>query len=155
MRINAKVLRALEGHAARKTQRTAHSSFQHLPGRGEAPNAALGAAGEELAARYIADLGWRIVDRNVRIGHCEIDIVARDGEELVFVEVRTRRDNPVAAPEETVGPAKLEKLCRAASLWTQKMNYGGFWRVDLIAVTVSGSGEMKPEHIKSITEPTA
>ena len=84
---------------------------------------------------------------------CEIDIIARDGDELVFAEVRARRANPIAAPEETVGPVKLERLTRAAELWTQKANYMGFWRIDLVAVTLYDGGEMNIELIKNITEP--
>ena len=91
--------------------------------------------------------------RNVRVGHCEIDIIARDGDELVFAEVRARRANPIAAPEDTVGPVKLERLTRAAELWTQKANYMGFWRIDLVAVTLYDDGEMNIELVKSITEP--
>ena len=108
---------------------------------------------EETAARYLAGLGYTILHRNVRVGHCEIDVIASDGDELVFAEVRTRRDNPVSAPEDSVGPVKLERLVRAAALWTQNMNYDGFWRIDLVAITSLENGEMKLEHIKNITEP--
>lgn len=152
MRIDAKVRRALEKSVAHQTRPVSGGAGLREKG-GKAAHLAFGAAGEELAARYLAGLGYRIIDRNVRVGHCEIDLIARDGEELVFAEVRARRDNPVAAPEDTVGPVKLERLVRAASLWTQRMNYEGFWRIDLIAVTSFDGGEMKLEHIKSITEP--
>lgn len=121
--------------------------------RRKAAHLAFGAAGEELARRYLAELGYRIVGVNVRVGHCEIDVIASDGDELVFAEVRTRRDNPVSAPEDSVGPVKLERLVRAAALWTQNMNYDGFWRIDLVAITSLENGEMKLEHIKNITEP--
>ena len=70
------------------------------------------------------------------------------------VEFMGHRDtNPVAAPEDTVGPVKLERLTRAAELWTQKANYMGFWRIDLVAVTLYDGGEMNIELIKNITEP--
>ena len=144
MRINAKVMRALEKSVARENCGAARAA--------EKPRA-FGAAGEEAAARYLAGLGYTILHRNVRVGHCEIDIIARDGDELVFAEVRARRANPVAAPEDTVGPVKLERLTRAAELWTQDANYMGFWRIDLVAVTLYDGGEMNIELIKSITEP--
>lgn len=153
MKINAKVMRALERAAARED-----SWSKSMPGRpretaGRPAHLVFGAAAEEAAARYLAGLGYEILDRNVRVGHCEIDIIARDGDELVFAEVRARRANPVAAPEDTVGPVKLERLTRAAELWTQNANYLGFWRIDLAAVTLRDGGEMNIELIKSITEP--
>lgn len=153
MRIDAKVLRALEKSSARETRPAPCAAADSRANGEKAAHLAFGAAGEEIARRYLAELGYRIVDVNVRVGHCEIDVIARDGDELVFAEVRTRRDNPVAAPEDSVGPVKLERLMRAAALWTQNMNYDGFWRIDLVAITSLENGEMKLEHIKNITEP--
>ena len=113
----------------------------------------VGMDGESAARDYLTGIGARILDTNVKLSGGEIDIIARDGDELVFAEVRARRANPVAAPEDTVGPVKLERLTRAAELWTQKANYMGFWRIDLVAVTLYDGGEMNIELIKNITEP--
>lgn len=113
---------------------------------------AIGIAGEDIAVRYLADQGMKIVDRNVRVGRLEIDIIAKDGDELVFAEVRTRNANSVAAPEDTVGPSKLAKLVNAASLWTDFLNYDGFWRIDLVAVNVEGE-TASVEYFRDITEP--
>ncbi len=71
----------------------------------------LGARGERLAARYLKRQGLRVLARNVRAGGGELDLIARDGETLVFVEVKTRRGGD---PAEAVTPAKQEKLTRAA-----------------------------------------
>lgn len=153
MRLNAKVVRALEKSLSRENYCAPHAAGMPRAAGGRAAHLAFGAAGEEAAARYLAGLGYTILHRNVRVGHCEIDIIARDGDELVFAEVRARRANPVAAPEDTVGPVKLERLTRAAELWTQNANYMGFWRIDLVAVTLYDGGEMNIELIKNITEP--
>lgn len=153
MKINAKVMRALEKSAAREAGGERRITERQSETAGRPAHLVFGAAAEEAAARYLAGLGYKIFDRNVRVGHCEIDIIARDGDELVFAEVRARRANPVAAPEDTVGPVKLERLTRAAELWTQNANYLGFWRIDLVAVTLYDGGEMNIELIKNITEP--
>ena len=151
MRINAKVMRALEKSVARENCGAARCG-KTARNEGTARASGLRRRGGGTAARYLAGLGYTILHRNVRVGRCEIDIIARDGDELVFAEVRARRANPVAAPEDTVGPVKLERLTRAAELWTQDANYMGFWRIDLVAVTLYDGGEMNIELIKSITE---
>ena len=126
MRINAKVMRALEKSVARENYGAARAAEKPRETKERPAHLAFGAAAEETAARYLAGLGYTILHRNVRVGHCEIDIV---------------------------GPVKLERLTRAAELWTQNANYMGFWRIDLVAVTLYDGGEMNIELIKSITEP--
>jgi putative endonuclease len=74
---------------------------------------ALGDKGENVAARYLRNQGYRIIERNVRSDAGEIDIVARDGKVLVFVEVKTRAyDDPT--PEDQVNLDKQRRLTRAA-----------------------------------------
>ena len=80
----------------------------------------LGAQGEALAARYLQRKGYRIIERGVRTGRGEIDLVARHGQTLVFVEVKTRRSlcagNPVLAVDET----KQRRLARLALDYCQQ-----------------------------------
>ncbi|MDH3211019.1 MAG: YraN family protein [Myxococcales bacterium] len=78
---------------------------------------ALGAAGEVRAAAYLAQRGYRIVDRNVRAGGVEIDIVARRGRLVVFAEVKTRRSRALGAPEAAVDAHRQARLVRAAAAW--------------------------------------
>lgn len=73
-----------------------------------------GAEGEALAARYLEQLGYTILQYNYRYGRGEIDLVAREGIELVFVEVKARRSTRMGDPEEAVTPAKQEKIRRVA-----------------------------------------
>jgi putative endonuclease len=71
----------------------------------------LGSRGERAAARYLRGQGLRVLARNVRAGGGELDLIARDGDTLVFVEVKTRRGGD---PAEAVTPAKQATLTRAA-----------------------------------------
>src|ERR1051325_1044307 len=71
--------------------------------------------GEEHAAKHVASLGYRIVKRNFVFGKVgEIDIVAMDGDELVFIEVKTRSDYSFGSPEASINPRKQAQLKRVA-----------------------------------------
>ncbi len=111
-----------------------------------------GKYGEEKAADYLTHIGYRIIAKNVSCRHGEIDIIANDGDEIVFVEVRTRSFGWLMPPECTVGPEKIKKLKKAARIWTENRKYTGFWRIDLIAITLKEGRGPSIEHIKNITE---
>ena len=111
-----------------------------------------GAEGEQFAADYLAEKGYRLLARNVRYRFGEIDIIAKDGDEIVFAEVRTRSIGCILPADRTVGPDKLKKLLKAAKMWIEEKNYDGFWRIDLIAITIDACGNRTVEHIKEITE---
>ena len=74
----------------------------------------IGDLGEKAAEEMLAALGYRIVARKHRCPRGEVDLVAEQGDLLVFVEVRTRASVVFGAPEETVGAAKQQRLVRAA-----------------------------------------
>ena len=76
-----------------------------------------GRAAEEAAARYLTQSGWRLLGRNVRIGRGELDIVARRGPVLAFIEVKARRTRTCGAPEDAVSPLKRRQVARLAELW--------------------------------------
>jgi putative endonuclease len=78
---------------------------------------ALGAAGESRAAHYLMRRGYRIVARNVRADRVEIDIIARRGQVLAFVEVKTRRTRAYGSPEDAVDARKRARLVRGAVAW--------------------------------------
>lgn len=111
-----------------------------------------GKMGERLAAEYLFKKNYILLDTNVRVKCDEIDIIARDGDELVFVEVRTRSIGQVLPADRSVGPDKLRKLVRAARNWTESRNYDGFWRIDLIAITITKENQIEIEHLSDITE---
>ncbi len=83
------------------------------------PSDAMGDRGENLAARHLRDLGYKIISRNFRCDAGEIDIVARDGTTIVFVEVKTRSyDDPT--PEEQVNKTKQHKLTKAGKVYLSR-----------------------------------
>lgn len=112
---------------------------------------ALGRRGEEIAARYLASRGLAIVERNWRCPQGEIDVIARDGGELVFVEVKTRSSVAFGHPLESVTPVKLARLRRLAAAWCEA-HPGGHdrIRIDVIAVIAHRAGEVEIEHLERV-----
>ncbi|HLC26418.1 MAG TPA: YraN family protein [bacterium] len=90
-----------------------------LPGGSEVP---LGAAGETVAVRALARQGYRIVERNYRCRWGEIDIIARDGETLVFVEVKSKRSGKFLSPVFAVTPHKQRTLVKVAMDYLTRKN---------------------------------
>jgi putative endonuclease len=87
--------------------------------QGSASRTALGEGGENVAARHLRGLGYRIIERNFRCELGEVDIIARDGKTLVFVEVKTREeDDPM--PEEQVNSAKQHQITKAAKIYLSR-----------------------------------
>lgn len=74
----------------------------------------LGAEGEKLISEYIQKLGMRVLERNYHFGHEEIDIIARDGDTVAFIEVKTRTSDRFGRPEEAVTKAKQRAIVRTA-----------------------------------------
>ncbi|MCX7828474.1 MAG: YraN family protein [Thermanaerothrix sp.] len=99
-----------------------------------------GALGERMGARYLVEMGWRVLERNVRYPFGEIDIVAHDGSQLVFVEVRLRKANPFQGAADTVGPRKLRRLEMAARAFAESRDFSGSYRIDLLAIEEGPSG---------------
>ena len=96
-----------------------------------------GAAGEEFAAGYLIHQGYEILERNYRGPHGEIDIIARRGEYLVFVEVRTRGKGSFLTPAETVDRSKQRRIIATAYHYLEGCPSGLQPRFDLIGVDSS------------------
>jgi putative endonuclease len=98
----------------------------------------LGALGETIAAGRLQRAGLRVVERNARVGRGEIDIVARDGDTFVFVEVRTRMSEAFGAAEESITRRKQAAMAQAAAeyLVQRKLEWAD-WRFDLVAITLT------------------
>ncbi|MFN0158079.1 MAG: YraN family protein [Bacteroidota bacterium] len=77
----------------------------------------IGARGEQLAMRHLKRLGMEIVEMNYRYGHGEIDIIARDGETLVFCEVKSRVNDEFGDPEYALTPRKQQQIRRIAQAY--------------------------------------
>jgi putative endonuclease len=102
----------------------------------------LGRLGEDLAAACLEKRGYVVHERNWRCLAGEIDIVAEEGDCLVFVEVRTRRGRKYGTPEESVTPAKQAKLVEVAQTYLQEHSWDGDWRIDVVAVEMTPGGKL-------------
>jgi putative endonuclease len=109
----------------------------------------LGAFGERLAAAHLEAKGYRIRDRNFRCREGEIDIVAEDGDCLVFVEVRTRRGDAFGTPAESVTAAKERRLLTVAKAYLQQHNdIPPNQRIDVVAVELARGRLLAVQHIE-------
>ncbi len=110
--------------------------------------ARLGREGERRAEQHLRALGYRIVTRNYRGPGGEIDLVALDRDTVVFVEVRTRRDDALILPEETVVPAKQQRIVRTAGRFLRQTgSEGRTCRFDVLGITVGPQGRMAVNHV--------
>lgn len=108
----------------------------------------LGKWGERVAAVHLEAKGYEILDRNWRCSRGEIDLIARAGQELVFVEVKTRRGRDLGTPEEGLTPQKARKLLEVAQIYLSDNDLEEDWRVDLVAVELDQGGKLlRCEHI--------
>jgi putative endonuclease len=108
----------------------------------------LGRWGENVAALFLEDKELRIIERNWRCGLGEIDIVARDRDEYVFVEVKTRRGRGMGTPEEALTEKKARKLLELGQQYLLDHDLDPDWRVDLVAVELDSDGKLiRCEHI--------
>lgn len=107
------------------------------------PRQQLGAFGEDLAARRLQELGYRILRRNYRCPVGEIDIVAMAGDTLALVEVRTRRGERMGTPEESIGPRKRAKMVEVAQTYVAETGYAGQWRLDVVVVALGPGGRVE------------
>ncbi len=104
----------------------------------------LGRRGEELAAQRLQAEGYRLLARNYRCPAGEVDLVAQDGECLVFVEVRTRRGDRWGTPEESVTRDKQARLVLVAEHYLAEHEaWDVDWRIDLVAVDMDGRGRLR------------
>ena len=117
--------------------------FSTSPSPGEDPRHWLGRRGETLAARYLRRHGYKVLARNFRPpGGGEVDLVCRDGAELVFVEIKTRRSERWAAPADAVDLQKQELLARGALAWLRLLDRPEVvFRFDIVEVLVEPAGE--------------
>lgn len=126
-------------------------------------NTGTGNKGEDIACWYLKKQGYKILERNYRIRGGEIDIVARDKDFLVFVEVKTRYSHEYGSPAEAMTPWKIKYLLKTARFYLQKIGWGdGPYRLDFVSVDFADEKQSFPgklgrenpqiELIKNITE---
>lgn len=107
-----------------------------------------GQKGEDIAAEFLQKLGYTILDRNVHFSrNCEIDIIAKDKNTTVFVEVKTRKTLNYGHPFEAITKQKLSKIITGIYTYLQQNNIKNY-RID--AISVIGIKDPKIEHLKNI-----
>lgn len=110
---------------------------------------AIGDSGERDAVLFLERQGFAILDRNYTYHHGEVDVVAKDGDDLVFVEVKLRRTTRFGLPEEAVTPAKQELIRRTAEGYVQEKKLNNIsCRFDVVAI-IDEDGLKKFVHYKN------
>jgi putative endonuclease len=104
------------------------------------PRSKLGAQGESIAAAHLEARGLRVIARNYPSRYGEIDLIAEEGETLVFVEVKARRGTAYGTPEESVTARKRERLTKTAQTylaerWLEQRD----WRIDVVGITLQAN----------------
>lgn len=107
----------------------------------------LGKQGEDLAVQHLVSKGYKVKERNWRAGILEIDIIAEYKGVIVIVEVRTRSDNYLLGPTETVTKQKQRSIIRAANLYLLRHDIDKECRFDIISVILQ-NGESTIDHIE-------
>lgn len=116
----------------------------------------LGRRGEERAARYFADAGYEVVARNWRCAAGEIDLVAVDTENVIIVEVKTRRGEGFGHPFEAIDARKRARLWRLACAWVavnRDVVQRRRLRIDAVAIVGADPGTARLEHLRDLEVP--
>ncbi len=118
----------------------AHHAARAVPGL----NQSLGAFGEAWAVGHLSRIGYRILERNVRYRAGEIDIVAQEGEDLVFVEVKCRSSSRFGTPEASITASRFQRLSAAIERYLEERELTpNSYRVDVVAVEVGSDGRVR------------
>ncbi len=108
-----------------------------------------GALGEKIALDFLVERGFSILERNFRCREGEIDIIARQEDCLVFIEVRARSSSNMGTPEESITPAKGQRLVALAQTYLQiHEDLPAQWRIDVVAIDMDRQG--KPSRVELI-----
>lgn len=108
-----------------------------------------GTFAEDLAVKFLISNGYRIIRRNYRWRKAEVDIIACQENEIVFVEVKARNSGYFQAPSEAVKRKKIQLLIQAANAFMEVNNFMEEVRFDIISILPEASGEYQIEHIKN------
>lgn len=111
----------------------------------------IGQRGETLATQYLERQGFVILERNARIGHKEVDIIARDGSEVVFVEVKTRTGDSHGSAAEAVTAHKLAHVVTALEAYLLRHPEVSSARIDVVAITVTTVGKALLQHYRNVS----
>lgn len=98
----------------------------------------LGKKGEEVAALYLTEKGYKILETNWRFGRNELDLIAKDGDKLVVAEVKTRHSTVFGEPELAVTREKQRIIIRSANAYVRWKRWKGETRFDILSVLLTG-----------------
>ena len=110
----------------------------------------LGKWGEDLAADYLQRKGYTIIERDWKSGKRDLDIIAQDGNVIVFVEVKTRRNRLYGEPEESVDYHKLQNLQQAISHYVKFKHIHQEIRFDIISIVGTVGTDPDIQHIQNV-----
>ena len=110
----------------------------------------LGKWGEDLAADYLQHKGYTIIERDWKSGRRDLDIVAKNGDVIVFVEVKTRRNSLYGQPEEAVDYRKLQSLQQAINHYIKFRHIRQEVRFDIISIVGTIGTEPDIQHIQDV-----
>lgn len=111
---------------------------------------AVGAYGERVAEQHLREQGLVVLARNWRCADGEVDLILRDGEDVVFCEVKTRRGSRFGTPAEAIGNAKVRRLRRLAARWLEETSVRPREiRFDVVAVLPQQRGATVVEHVRA------
>ena len=113
----------------------------------------LGKKGEAIAQIYLLGKGYLLLDINWHYGHKEIDIVARQGMEIVVVEVKTRMENYAEEPWEAITTSKIRNIVEVADAWVIRHNSEMETRFDVISIVMKRDGSHVLEHFEGAFTP--
>jgi len=113
----------------------------------------LGRLGEKIALKALRQKGYKILGQNVRLPRGEIDVVAKDGRWIVFVEVKTRSQTHFGSPAEAVDPVKQRRLTRLAREWLQSQDLADQpARFDVVSILMDPAGKPRVEVFENAFE---
>lgn len=107
----------------------------------------LGRWGEDLAATFLEEKGYQIIERDWKSGHHDLDIVATEGSALVIIEVKTRRNRLFGNPEEAIDYKKRKSLQSAINHYVKTHHFGSSVRFDIISIVGTIGSKPEIDHI--------
>ncbi len=114
-------------------------------------NLEIGHLGEDIARRYLEKKGYFIVDQNYKNKYAEIDLIVKDKDSLVFVEVKTRINEHFGIPEDAINRNKLRRLIRNAQVYMMRKNYDLDFRIDAVCIVLDENKQpLRIDHYKNI-----
>ena len=96
-------------------------------------NQRIGKWGEEVATKYLTQNGYDVIGQNIRTPYGEIDIIAKHGETIIFVEVKTRTSNTMGHPEDSITTRKREHMIACAEHYAAENEIDN-WQIDVISI---------------------